>query len=151
MLISKEMSSFNADKTDQMRDRISQTGYQNPLFISDAVDIHSIRIGNDDNDNDIDSRVASQIEANHLTVDLMTSSEQRRKRLSVLTRQQEVDILICNRVYTIRTRTYVNAKKSWQMLKPVLVLIMLLLLLIFLFRVDVFVSSNNRSNPNETV
>lgn len=64
---------------------------------------------------------------------------------------QEVDLLICDNIFTIKTRTYLNIKKSLQMLKPVGVLVVLILILIFLFRVDSFVSSSSPTNPDESI
>lgn len=64
---------------------------------------------------------------------------------------QEVDLLICDNIFTIKTRTYLNFKKSLQMLKPVGVLVVLILILIFLFRVDSFVSSSSPTNPDESI
>ena len=49
---------------------------------------------------------------------------------------QEIDILCCNNVYSIKTRTYVNIKKTLKMLLPVFVLIVLILVLVFFFKID---------------
>lgn len=159
---------LNAAKRNALKNQ-NQFGYQNPVFSTEAsasAIMTSIDSGY------IDSRdseaVAREIEAKSIgsmttiTIDEASSRNGasgeddaawvRRARFarqnSMLT-SQEVDILLCDRVFTVKTRTYVNFKKSLQMLKPFGVLLFLILILIFLFRVDVFVSSAGTSNPDE--
>lgn len=60
----------------------------------------------------------------------------------------EIDILCCNNVYSIRTRTYVNLKKSISMLMPVFVLILLIVVLIVFFKIDLIFEGANDSLNN---
>lgn len=62
---------------------------------------------------------------------------------------QDVDIVIFEKVYTIRARTFINFKKSMQMIKPFIVLIIMIVILIGLFRIDVLVE--NGDNIIDTV
>lgn len=160
-----------ASKTHTIQGQISQMGFQNPLFVADSSMMSSIDMGYiDDKENEA---VASQVEAQSIHLNLTggngtigkniaigggTEDEDtaaiRRARFarnnSTLT-SQEVDLLLCDRVFTIKTRTYLNYKKTLQMLKPFGVLFALILILIFVFRVDAFVTSNVPPNPDESI
>ena len=147
-------------KTNMIQHEITQMGFQNPVFTTDTP-MANIDVGYiDSHENE---SVADQITAKSVNVNLNgldpadTDSDMaaiRRARFAARNHStlvsQEVDILFCNRVFTIKTRTYVNFKKSLQMLKPVGVLVALLLVLIFLFQVDSFVQSGS-PNPDENV
>ena len=52
-----------------------------------------------------------------------------------------VDIKIFDRIYTIKKRTFVNYKKSVEIIKPYLVFIVMLIILLTVFRVDLFVNN----------
>jgi hypothetical protein len=122
-----------------------QLGFQNPVFAdSDSINLENGYIDRRENEAVID-----RIEKGSLSVD---QAENEMKRLkyyranSLLT--DEVDIQFCNKIYTIKKRSYVNFKKSIQMLKPFLVLFVMIFLLIIVFRVDLFISMNE-NNPDD--
>ena len=61
---------------------------------------------------------------------------------------KEIDILCCNNVYSIKTRTYVNSKKILKMFLPVFVLLILIAILIVLFKIDLLFENQKDSLSN---
>jgi hypothetical protein len=61
----------------------------------------------------------------------------------------EMDYVCFNKVFTIKTRTFINFKKSIQMLKPFGVLLIMIVVLIGLFRLDVLTGSQMLAGDND--
>jgi len=62
---------------------------------------------------------------------------------------QDVDIVCCNNIYTIKQQTYNNLKNAIQILKPFLVLVIMIVILIFIFRIDILLPSDDLVDKNE--
>lgn len=114
------------------------TGFQNPNYY-DSYEIDKPTL--DSNQNQV---IINSIESKEINGPEEIKMQYSRKT-NTLSLQQDVDIVICGRVYSIKSRTYLNFKKSLQMLKPFGVLIILIFVLIVLFRVEVLVQTGNQS------
>ena len=53
----------------------------------------------------------------------------------------EIDVLCCDKVFTIKTKTYLNYKNCLDMLKPFVVLIFMVAILLAFFRIDLFLTT----------
>lgn len=141
-------SGFN-NKTAIIKD---QLGFQNPVFNEDTV--VNLENGNviDGRENDTVMESIQRETTNPADfVDTTTSSKKKykylRRQSSILA--DEIDLQICNRIFTIKKRTYVNFKKSIQMIKPFLVLLVMLAVLIVLFRVKLFAATSASENGED--
>lgn len=161
----------SAARAHAIHSQISQMGMSNPVFATDAM----TSIDTQYLDHEQSEVVAKEIEARSVHLNLTGGDTLKTTTTTIIMNQedddddtaairrarfarhqstlvsQEIDLLICDNVFTIKTRTYLNFKKSLQMLKPFGVLLVLTLILIFLFRVDAFVSSNEPLNPDENI
>jgi hypothetical protein len=62
---------------------------------------------------------------------------------------QDIDIVFCNKIFTIKHQTYNNIKNAIQIIKPFIVLFIMILILIFIFRIDFILPSDDLVDTNE--
>ncbi len=56
---------------------------------------------------------------------------------------QDVDVICCNKVFTVKPRTYNNIKNGIQMIMPFIVLLIMVIILISIFKIDVLIPSDD--------
>ncbi len=116
-----------------MSNQIPNLGFQNPAF-NESYEIEK--------ENDLKrSRVDTSTSINLTNEPGSLTNGPYRKRPSSF--PQDIDLVLCGNVYTIKQRTYKNLKTSLQMLKPCVILIIMIVFLVVVFRINLFVSSNN--------
>lgn len=155
---------LRASRANALQNHINQqTGFPNPVYAMET-DLSNIDGGFTESKEKetVEARVEAKSVLVNLPLDatdddndeLNSTAAMRRARFARSQStfvSQEVDLLFCGRIFTIKTRSYINFKKSLQMLKPFGVLVVMLLMLIFLFRVDSFASSGSMPNPDENI
>lgn len=110
-----------------LRNYNSIVGFQNPAF-NQPFDINNFHIEQKENDYIIDAIGTDNIEQQEARL------QHNRSRNSIF--MQDIDILVCSRVFSFKARTYINFKKSIVMIKPFIVLIIMTLIVFFVFKID---------------
>ena len=62
---------------------------------------------------------------------------------------QDIDIVCCNKIYSIKPHTYNNIKNAIQILKPFLVLFIMIIILIGIFKIDILLPSGDLEDSPE--
>lgn len=119
-------------------------GFQNPIF--DDQETSGLDLIINSNENRASSNKAFNNQYN-VSIDEL---KQINDRASFSMANSEMDLLCFNRVYTVKTRTYINFKKSIKMLKPFIILLVMVAILVGLFRLDILVGSGNVSGGDDS-
>ncbi|CAF1091784.1 unnamed protein product [Brachionus calyciflorus] len=107
------------------------TGFQNPNYI-DSYNLEKSNLDNKQNEIILNTYESNEFNSSNSSPKVTSSK-----------RTNEIDLVCCKQVYSIKATTYSNFKRCMQMLKPLGVLFCLILILIVLFRVDIFVKTND--------
>ena len=106
------------------------TGFQNPNYI-DSYNLEKSNLDTTQNDIILNAYESHEFNSSNSNPKVTSSR-----------RTNEIDLVCCKQVYSIKATTYSNFKRCMQMLKPLGVLFCLIFILIVLFRVDIFVKTN---------
>jgi hypothetical protein len=116
-----------------MSNQNSNIGFQNPAF-NESYEIEK--------ENGLSrSRIETSTSLNLINEPSSQTNESYHRRLSSF--PQDIDLVLCGNVYTIKQRTYKNLKTSLQMLKPCAILVIMIIFLVAVFRINLFVSQRN--------
>jgi hypothetical protein len=123
-------------------------GFQNPAF-NDILDLEHIEATSPERASLNNLMPKSSLESMQ---DLSLSLDELKlinNRATNALSNQEVNFVCFNHVFTVKTRTYVNFKRSLQMLKPFGVLLIMMIVLLGLFRLDILTGSQPFSSDDD--
>ena len=105
-----------------------ESGYRNPIFNLEAPVITNN-----------ESSLSRHNDEPRLSIDSFDQFGQANHSVYRDIVAQEIDILCCKKVFTIKTRTYVNFKKTLKILLPFFGVACLILILILCFRIEILI------------
>jgi hypothetical protein len=122
-------------------------GFQNPVF-NDILDLERIEPTLSENVslNNMISNGSLDMAHSSMSIDELKLINNRATNTLA---SQEMNFVCFNHVFSVKTRTYVNFKKSVQMLKPLVVLLFMIIVLIGLFRLDILTGSQILNGDGE--
>ncbi len=96
---------------------------------------------------DNEELIVEEIAATDLTDQMVgkeysKATEEKRKSIFI----DDKNVIICNKIFTIKAKTYEKCIRSIKMATPFLVLIFLIIILLLIFRIEIFVSSDGDSD-----
>ncbi len=125
-------------------ENIYTLSFQNPSYNDNFnIEANQEKISQSHNDYIVDLVEQRRDESNSGDDETNSLEEEKRSLHGLLparsnsTFLSDVDIVCCNRVYTVKPRTYNNIKSGIQMIKPFIVLSLMAIVLIFVFKIDI--------------